>query len=65
MFDGLPVFAVESLKNAEKLLEEALEEENEDHKNFLREKAEDEFDWAAFGGVSREYIDVIRRHYVV
>ena len=65
MFDGLPVFAVESLKNAEELLLEALEEENENREFFLREKAEEEFDLAAFGGVSRDYIDYVRRQYVV
>ena len=65
MLEGLPTFAVESLKNAEEFLSEALVEENEYRENFLRDKAEEEFDWAAFGGVSREYIDLIRSRYVV
>lgn len=65
MFDGVPEFAIESLRKAEFLLTKAVEADDESREDYLRMKAEEAFDWAAFGGVSRSYIDCVRSHYLI
>jgi len=55
---GLPPFAMEYLEDGKKFYLRACEEE--DDKDIWRDKAEEMFDWAAFSGVPREYIDFLK-----
>ena len=58
---GLPPVAVEYLEDGKRCYKRAIEEDNDDLKDFWLDKAEENFDGAAFCGVPREYIEYIKR----
>ena len=59
-----PPFAFEALREAERLLYELQKTKNKSKRAELKEQIEDNLDTAAFGGIRRSYIKVIRNKFI-